>query len=177
MLSTFAIELTQLESLYLSDSISMFMQGTPDALPGQAMPFPNLLLKIGGAVLETAGQRDTAIAHVSLADLWVIREITKSSVVVGSERVGMNLLFKAYTGILALCAESDMQSVVSTYGEVIDDEPGKSEYSAILELIKNGGELVPGGDDDLRNTNQTHGDNQSNDADENRPDHDAATAA
>jgi len=52
MLDTFAIELTQLESLYLSDSISMFMQGTPDALPGQAMPFPNLLLKIGGAVLE-----------------------------------------------------------------------------------------------------------------------------
>ncbi len=177
MLDTFAMELTQLESLYLSDSISMFMQSTPDALPGQALPFPNLLLKIGGAVLETAEQRDTAVAHVSLSDLWIIREVTKSSVVVGSERVGMNLLSKAYAGILALCAESDMQSVVSTYGEVIDNEPGKSAYSAILEQIRNGGELVPGGDDDLRNTKQTHGDNQSHDADENRPDHDAATAA
>jgi len=177
MLDTFAIELTQLESLYLSDSISMFMQGTPDALPGQAMPFPNLLLKIGGAVLETAELGNTAVAHLSLSDLWIIREVTKSSVVVGSERVGMNLLSKAYTGILALCAESDVQSVVSTYGEVIDNEPGKSEYSAILEQKKNGGELMLGGDDDLRNTNQTLGDKQSHDADENRPDHDAATAA
>jgi hypothetical protein len=83
------------------------------------MPFPNLLLKIGGAVLETAELGNTAVAHLSLSDFWIIREITKSSVVVGSERVGMNLLSKAYTGILALCAESDVQSVVSTYGEVI----------------------------------------------------------
>jgi len=71
----------------------------------------------------------------------------------------MNLLSKPYTGILALCAESDMQSVVSTYWEVIDDEPGKSEYSAILEQTRNSGELVTKSDDDLRNTNQTHGDN------------------
>jgi len=46
-----------------------------------------------------------------------------------------------------------------------------------LEQKKNGGELMLGGDDDLRNTNQTLGDKQSHDADENRPDHDAATAA
>lgn len=180
MQNTFAIELTQLESLYLSDSISMFMQGAPDALPGQTMPFPNLLLKIGGAVLETEQQKGTAVAHVSLPDLWIIREITKSSAVIGSERVGINLLFKAYTGILALSAETDMQSLVSAYGEVMDDEPGKSEYTDQLERIRNGGELSPrltGGDDDGRNTNQSGGDNQPHDADEKRSDHDAATAA
>lgn len=180
MQSTFAIQLTQLESLYLSDSISMFMQGTPDSLPGQTMPYPNLLLKIGGAVLETEQLRDTATVHVSLADLWIIREVTKSSAVIGSERVGLNLLMKAYTGILALSAETDMQSVVSAFGEVIDDEPGKSEYSAQLERIRNGGDLSPlqtGGDDDERNADQGDGDEQPHDADENRPDHDAATAA
>ena len=180
MPNTFGIDLTQLESLYLSDSISMYMQGTPDSLPGQTMPYPNLLLKIGGAVLETGQQRDTATIHVSLADLWIIREVTKSSAVIGSERVGMNLLFKAYTGILALSAETDMQSVVSVFGEVIDDEPGKSEYSVQLERIRNGGDLSPRrieGDDDERDADQSDVDNQSHDADENRPDHDAKTAA
>ena len=177
MPSTIGIQLTQLESLYLSDSISMFMQGVPDALPGQTMPYPNLLLKIGGAVLETEQQKDTATVHVSLADLWVIREVTKSSAVIGSERVGLNLLFKVYTGIRSLSAETDMESVVSVFGEVIDDEPGKSEYATQLERIKNGGDLYSGGDDDGRNADQSDGDKQSNNADENRPDHDAKTAA
>ena len=180
MPNTFGIKLTQLESLYLSDSISMFMQGTPDSLPGQTMPYPNLLLKIGGAVLETAQQSDTATVHVSLADLWIFREVTKSSAVIGSERVGINLLLKAYTGILALSAETDMESVVSAFGEVIDNEPGKSEYSVQLERIRNGGDLSPrrtGGDDDVRNADQSDVDNQSHDADEDRTDHDAEAAA
>lgn len=177
MPNTFGIQLTQLESLYLSDSISMFMQGTPDALPGQTMPYPNLLLKIGGAVLETEQQKAEAMIHVSLADLWVIREVTKSSAVIGSERVGLNLLLKVYTGIRELSAETDMQFVVSAFGEVMEDEPGKSEYSVQLERIRNGGELYSGGDDDERNADQSDGDDQSHDADEDIPDHDAATAA
>ncbi|MDA0770753.1 MAG: hypothetical protein BZY79_04610 [SAR202 cluster bacterium Casp-Chloro-G4] len=177
MPSTVAIQLTQLESLFLSDSISMFMQGVPDALPGQTMPFPDLLLKIGGAVLETEQRKDTANVHVSLADLWVIREVTKSSAVIGSERVGLNLLFKVYTGIQSLSAENDMESVVSVLGEVMEDEPGKSEYAVQLERIRNGGDLYSGGNDDGRNAKQGDSDKQSLNADENRPDHDAATAA
>ena len=106
-----------------------------------------------------------------------MREITKSSAVVGSERVGLNLLIKVYTGIRALSPESDMQSVVSTFGEVADDEPGKSEYAAQLQRIKDGGELYSGGDNDDGRIDQSDGDDEPHDADENRPDHDAAAAA
>ena len=49
---------------------------------------PDLLLKIGGAVLETDQHDVPAVVYLSLAELWMIREVTKSSVVVGSERVG-----------------------------------------------------------------------------------------
>ncbi len=169
MPNTHPIQLTQLESLYLSDCISMFMQGPPDGLPGQGAPYPMLLLKIGGAILETEEQRAPATAHLSWSELWVIREVTKSSAVVGSERVGLNLLMKVYTGISALSAESDMQSLVSVFGEVIDDEPGKSEYAAQLERIKSGNEYESGGAED-ENTSNNHSDTD-------RPDHDAANAA
>jgi hypothetical protein len=144
MSNTYAVQLTQLESLYLSDSMSMFTQGPPDALPGQVSPYPALILKIGGAVLETYQHQRPVTVHLDIGELWMVREVTKSSVVIGSERVGLNLLLKVYKGIRALSAESDMQSVVNFYGEVIDDEPGRSKYAAQLERIKGGGELDSG---------------------------------
>ena len=172
MPNMYPVELTQLESLYLSDCISMFMQGPPDGLPGQGAPYPMLLLKIGGAILETEEQKAPATAHLSLSELWVIREVTKSSAVVGSERVGLNLLMKVYTGISALSAESDMQSLVSVFGEVVDDEPGKSEYAAQLERIRSSYEHESGGAEDENTSNH-----QSDKSDKDRPDHDAANAA
>lgn len=177
MPNTYPIQLTQLESLYLSDSISMFTQGPPDALPGQISPFPNLLLKIGGAVLETEQQKSPATAHLNLSELWMIREITKSSAVIGSERVGLNLLMKIYNGIRALSADADMQSVVNYFGEVIDNEPGKSEYAAQLERIKDGGELSSGGVNNEIGADQGTGDDKPRSPDEDRPDHDPQAAA
>lgn len=172
MPNTYPVELTQLESFYLSDCISMFMQGPPDYLPGQGAPYPTLLLKIGGAILETEQEKAPSTVHLSQSELWVMREVTKSSAVVGSERVGLNLLMKIYTGISALSAESDMQSIVSVFGEVIDDEPGKCEYAAQLERIRSGNEYQPGGADD-----DSTSDHKSDDSDKDRPDHDAANAA
>jgi hypothetical protein len=177
MPNTYPMQLTQLESLYLSDSISMFTQGPPDALPGQMSPFPNLLLKIGGAVLETEQQKSAATVHFNLSELWMIREITKSSAVVGSERVGLNLLMKIYNGIRALSADADMQSVVNYFGEVIDNEPGKSEYAAQLERIKEGGELSSGGINSEIGADQGDDDDKPRNPDKNNPDHDSATAA
>ena len=176
MFSTYPVKMTQLESLYLSDSISMFMQGSPDALPGQSSPYPTLLLKIGGAVLETEQQKVPAIVHLSLNELWVMREVTKSSVVVGSERVGVSLLMKVYEGIRALAAETDMQSLVSALGEVAEEEPGKSEYSAQLERLKDDHDLELGGIND-GGTFDEHSNDESSESDPNRTDHDTATAA
>ena len=159
--TTYAIQLTQLESLYLSDALSMFTQGPPDALPGQAAPYPNLLLKIGGAVLETQQRSAPVSLSLSPCELWVIREVAKSSVVVGNERVGLSLLTKVYEGIRALAAQSDVQSVVNAFGEVVDDEPGKGEYVAQLKQI--------GRNEGLESGVENHGD-ESNDTSEHKPD-------
>ncbi len=177
MSDTYAVRLTQMESLYLSDSISMFSSGPPDALPGEASPYPGLLLKIGGAVLETEQQKADVNVHFSLAELWIIREVTKSSVMVGNERVGMTLLLKTYQGIRSLSAASDMWSVVSVLGEVVDEEPGRNEYAAQLEQLRDGGDLKPGGNIDHGKPEHGGRGGKSRIADESRPDHDATPTA
>ena len=120
-----------------------------------------------------------AAAEVSMtiAELWMIREITKSSVVVGSERVGLNLLLKVYEGIRALSAEPDMQSVVSAFGEVLENEPGKKEFAVQLERIREGGELESGGIKDEPISDEPTSGDKPGGSDESRPDHDTATAA
>ncbi len=177
MSDTYPIELSHLESLFLSDSLSIFTQGPPDAPLNQLSPYPTLLLKIGGAVLETEQLKAAAKVSMGLTELWMIREVTKSSVVVGSERVGLNLLLKVYEGIRALSAEPDMQSVVSVFGEVLEDEPGKKEFAAQLERIREGGELESGGSKDEAISDQPSSGDKPGDSDESRPDHDTATAA
>lgn len=145
MPNTHPLQLTLLESLYLSDALSMFTQGPPDALPGEASPYPNLLLKVGGAVLEAEQKKAPVVIHVTLNELWMVREVAKSSVMMGSERVGLNLLLKVYAGIRALTAESDMEAVIGDLGEVAEEEPGKNEYTSQLEQIKDSGNFKNGG--------------------------------
>ena len=172
MMGTYPIELTNMESLYLSDSLSMYLQGPPESTPGQDSPFPNLLLKIGGCVLETDQQNSLVTTYVSLSELWMLREITKSSVVVGNERVGVNLLIKIYSGIRALNAGPNMESIVGILGEVEDMEPGKSNYAAQLERIRDGGDLTIGGPTDESHT----GNNGTDSSDQNRSDDHTSTA-
>ena len=136
MSAAYPVELNQLESLYLSDAITMFTQGPPDSSLGQAPPYPNLLLKIGGAVLETHQLTAPVIVRFSLSELWVLREVTKSSIVVGDEHVGLYLLLKIYKGIRALVAETDIQSVVNSLGEVFDNDRSKKTYIAQFEQGK-----------------------------------------
>ena len=177
MSDTYPLELSHLESLFLSDSLSIFTQGPPDAPINHLSPYPTLLLKIGGAVLETEQMKCSARVSMVLAELWMIREVTKSSVVVGSERVGLNLLLKVYEGIRALSAEPDMQSLVSVFGEVLEEEPGKKEFAAQLQRIREGAELESGGSSNEAISEQPSGDDEPGDSDEGRPDHDTATAA
>ena len=178
MAATYPVQLTQLECLYISDSLSMFTQGPPDELPGQGSPYPNLLLKIGSAVLETAQQKAPVVLQLGLAELWVIRETAKSSVVVGGERVGLNLLLKIYEGIRALIAESDVQAVVNDLGEVLDYEPGKVEYAVQLAHIRDNEYQDSSGNGGSEDGSESiDGNYESNDANEGRPDNDATSAA
>ena len=173
MENTYAIELTQLESLYLSDALSMFTQGPPDALPNQVSPYPDLLLKIGSAVLETEQRKAPVVVELTIEELWIIREVAKSSVVVGNERVGLSLLLKIYGGIRTLAADSDVQLMVTAFGESMVDEPERSQFTVQLNQIRSGGDVGIG---DESNDNRETEDNshKSNDTNENRSDNDAS---
>jgi len=133
--TSYYLQLTLLESLYLSDSLSMFTQGPPDVVSDSASPLPDLLLKVGAAVLETDRTKEPVDVALDLHELWIVREVAKSSVVVGSERVGLNLVIKVYEGLRHLAAAADVDSVVDALGEVSRNEPDRPDYEAKLKRL------------------------------------------
>ena len=146
--TSYSLQLTLLESLYLSDSLSMFTQGPPEVPSDSASPLPDLLLKIGAAVLEIDRTKEPVDVALSLHELWIVREVAKSSVVVGSERVGLNLVIKVYEGLRHLAAAADVDSVVGVLGEVSLDEPDRRDYEAKLRALSGKGDLDSGGGSD-----------------------------
>ncbi|HZX50297.1 MAG TPA: hypothetical protein VFE94_04125 [Candidatus Paceibacterota bacterium] len=121
-MDTFPMELTPGEILYLSDHLSMFGQGPPDALPGQNSPYPQLLTKICSALLETVSTEKPTTVRMELSELWIIREVAKSNVMVGHEQVGLQLVGKVCAGILGLTANEYVEEAVKQWGEVAEDE-------------------------------------------------------
>lgn len=102
METTYPFELTLGESYYLSDSMSEFRPSMPNADNMQWL-YPDFLLKIGSAVLETtASPNKPVIVEFTKDELRVIREVAKSSIMLGAEKVGLNLLVKTYTGLLKM---------------------------------------------------------------------------
>lgn len=139
----------------------MFTQGPPDAGEG---PYPNLLLKIGGAILESESQKGLITVHLTLNELWMVREVAKSSVVVGSERVGLSLLLKTYAGIRFLVTAS----VIGEFGEAPEgtDPETLTRFNLVKKILKEGGDC-----DDSRDDWDHSGPGQDG------PGDDAATAA
>ena len=113
------LSLTRNEALYLSDSITLLMEITPESgkmqipsrnlLPQGTVPVPvDLIQTIGMAVLLTTQDKWTleeAKILVSTADLFLLRECCQSYIKVNQEYVGFNLLRKIY----ALILEKDLQ--------------------------------------------------------------------
>ncbi|MBI2123631.1 MAG: hypothetical protein HYU04_00030 [Candidatus Wildermuthbacteria bacterium] len=103
--------MTKLECTFLSDALSMFGQGPP----GQTDrgPYPDLLLKLCSALLEIIKMKDPAqgcvVVQMTEADLWLIREVSKTSIMVGSKPVGLELLIKVAKGLLELNANQEVQ--------------------------------------------------------------------
>ena len=145
--TSYSIQLTLLESLYLSDSLSMFAQGPPEVL-SETTSLQDLLLKVGAAVLETDRTKEPVDVALALHELWIVREVAKSSVVVGSERVGLNLVIKVYEGLRHFAAAADVDSVVGALGEVSRNEPDRREYEAKLRTLSENGDLESGGGSD-----------------------------
>ncbi len=104
-METYTIKIGSLEALYLSDAISMFQHGPPMA-GVDFSAFPDLLVKVGACVLYTEEHKgiETGLG-LTVEELWMVREVAKSSVVVGSERVGLKLLVKAYGELMKVFPE------------------------------------------------------------------------
>ena len=176
-MTTYSIQLTLLESLYLSDSLSMFTQGPPDVLTDSSSSVSDLLLKVGAAVLETDRTKEPVDVALALNELWIVREVAKSSVVVGSERVGLNLIIKVYEGLRHFAAAADVDSVVGALGEVSRNEPDWREYEAKLKALSGKGDPESGGQGNDETDSETSDEHRAVNADKGRPRNDPKTKA
>lgn len=136
---SYNLSLTLNESTYLSDCLSCFTKA-PDheGNPSQGV-YPELLLKVGSAFMELVEERvPVSQIRVTITELWVLREMAKSGVKLGSESVGIALMKKVYAGLLTLSAGSESHAAVVRFGETTDEEPERSTYTSQLQEIRNG---------------------------------------
>ena len=105
---------TKNELLYLSDSVTLLMEHSAEQgklhiparqlMPSAGVPVPiELIQTIGMGFITLADEdntTDTTILHVSVADLYLLRECCQSFVKINEEFVGFNLLVKIYDLIL-----------------------------------------------------------------------------
>ena len=127
---TYAVTLTRAEACYLSDAIPMHMLGPPDQeITGR--PYPQLLLQVGSAFLELRDPVKCSAITLNLteAELWVIREVAKMSVTVGTERVGLNLLAKVYEGLLKLNNQKAFDAPLTDKEEPLDKVAGLAKLN------------------------------------------------
>lgn len=101
MNETYPITLDSLEALYLSDQLSMHTNTVP--LGDREVIHPWLQLKIGSALLYT---KDHVTKNYEVEftekELWALVEYAKSSVQIGSTKVGTNLADKFYRTLIGI---------------------------------------------------------------------------
>ena len=100
------IVLSKNELLFLSDVLSFNSQ-----MPSERRAYPNLLLKIGSAILICRDEKTNEIdIDIDEQEAWLIREYAKTSVKFGQENVGLSLLVKAYEVLIALSNQEELAS-------------------------------------------------------------------
>lgn len=108
------MQLTRNETLYLYDAISIH-----DPIVGRDGDYPDLLLKLGDALISTKGGTETKV-EFTLRELWAIREHAKSSVTLGGEQVGINLIYKLAPLISKLMRGYDLREIQEILKEIED---------------------------------------------------------
>ena len=140
------LSLTRNEALYLSDSITLLMELTPEhgkiqlpsrsLLPQGTVSAPmDLIQTVGMAVLLTTQDKwalEEATIQVSVADLFLLRECCQSYIKVNQEYVGFNLLRKIYTLIL----QQDLEERNFIEDLTRDVDTSLIPYTDTLEEIK-----------------------------------------
>jgi len=145
------LQLTRNEALYLSDSMTLLMEHTPEMgkihlparqlMPQAGVPVPiELIQKIGLAVLvATAPENEEQLAdmEVNVAELFLLRECCQSFIKINNELVGYNLLRKIY--YLILERDIEERSFIENLTQGIDMSNLSMEGS--IEPLKEGKEL------------------------------------
>ena len=130
------VELKELEALYLWDNLSI--EAEPPALPFQDASFPDMFLQINECIAATKGDTTkTYPCEFTLADLWLIKEVTKSSAQVGQARVGIEIIHKIIPAIKELSQTDEINELESMYSadreevnyETVNGKPGSSDES------------------------------------------------
>lgn len=134
-MEAYAVELTRKEALFLSDQISAF--SPPPEMETQSWPpLRELVLKLGAVLHEHHDDRTPCVVHFTGPELWLMREYAKSTVMVGGEKVGLELLMKIYQGLLAIAADVEIDAAVNQCGEVVQDEPSYQERLDAIDSTK-----------------------------------------
>ena len=108
------LSLTRNEALYLSDSVTLLMEVTPEQgkiqIPARNL-YPQANVSVSVDLIQTIGMavllatkpstiEQEVIMKVNIADLFLLRECCQSYIKVNREYVGFNLLRKIYALIL-----------------------------------------------------------------------------
>ena len=104
------VSLTKLELLYIDDNLTPEIVDTsqtnrPQFSSGAIGTTRDFISLIGSSIVDLEESKSDAM-FVSLTEenLWTLREIAISSVVVGSERVGLNIKVKIYQAFRELAS-------------------------------------------------------------------------
>ena len=141
------LSLTRNAALYLSDSVTLLMEVTPESgklhipakhlLPQGTVSVPvDLIQTIGMAVLLTTqdlSRHEEAVIKLSIADLFLLRECCQSYIKVNQEYVGFNLLRKIY----ALVLEEDLEERNFIEDLTKDVDTSLIPHTDTLQEIKN----------------------------------------
>lgn len=125
-MEAYELQLTRKEALFISDQISAFAP-PPEMETTGWPPLGDLVLKVGAVLQEQQDDRSPCMVHFTTAELWLLREFAKSTVMVGGEKVGLELLMKIYRGLLLLAADGGVHEAVTQIGEVPQAEPTYQE--------------------------------------------------
>lgn len=115
------MKLTQNEIFYLCDVISIHAEPPPGLhVSGSRPPYPEMILKLMEAIVSHAsGTLHEVEVDFTLDELMMVYEHSRVSVVVGTEKVGYNLIVKASTETLERSVEITVLDE-SVYGEFSD---------------------------------------------------------
>lgn len=117
------MKLTQNETLYLADTISIFVEPPPD--PIRKSPYPEMVLKIMEAFATDWGSIHEVDTDFTWDELMLIWEHSKTSVGTGSEKVGYNLLLKVSHEILIVKeGKTALDEQIWEYDGYVDDKSG-----------------------------------------------------